>query len=83
MHVQNHVALLVWIECAWGMKESHMQADLVVVVKVGVCHTTGNMEMPLLRYAVMFDMHTKHTEDIFPTPPVIQCMFSEAELTFC
>ena len=39
--------------------------------------------MPLLRYAVMFDMHVKHMEDIFPTPPVIQRMFSEAELTFC
>ena len=43
-----------------------MQADLVVVVKVGVCHTTGYLEMPLLRYAVMFDMHVKHMEDIFP-----------------
>ena len=42
-----------------------MQADLVVVV-VGVCHTTGDMEMPLFIYSVMFDLHMKHTEDIFP-----------------
>ena len=83
LHVQNHVALLVWIECVCGMKESLMQTDLVVGVKVGVCHTTGDMEMPLLRYAVMFDMHIKHTEDMFPTPPVIQRMFLEAEIVFC
>ena len=73
LHVQYHVALLVWIECARDMKESHMQPDLVVVVMVGVSHTTEDMEIPLLRYicAVMFDMHMKHTEDIFPTTPMI------------